>query len=686
VSDQKKFRITLWAINQTSGTSGGWRGDQKAVVFDASAIGVDEHANDVGSAFWTLDNKHPQIAEFVPLARHYEIARWSEIRSRWEFVGAGILNDYSVTEWETTFQGIDYKAVLNQIFTPLSGATTGDARPLHTLLKNGIDPLTTVFDLAVATATTALRYINTASFSVDGPFVNAYANDIRQITFEEAAAINQAYSTDNTGYDDYDPAPGVFENVAFRGDPFEEVRTYWTTPEIRLAWSAVWNGGAASTGFNPASLQWRVYAYPPTDQDQGAPPLAKAGIVGDFVLDPPFQTSTLMPNGTDLGTYGFRLFPQELEAAIMQLPDTSGITPDGKMPFEGNIAIEPYDNGGVLYWNSAALRNGISYGFQIYGAIHRTAATANIIYRSNAGTIMSSSDTASGQFGKPYQFTLGQGDENANNKITRIFSNSVTGTDSDYSRLRYSSMTVINPGSVATTHTTISAGEPVLDHIANICDLEMGAKTDGSKVIFGIKKPTAGATYDGTFQLNLSVSSAASTAMALRYPENIRSFSFTPGYSRVRNDIRVIPTTAYLAGSAGQNTGGVSLIGATAVDQSSISVNGRITLLAAKDNLLNAAAAQNEANRLLNTYKVANSKQVGIRAVLDGIDLWNGWDVGDSIRVTINQGLAVVDEPFVISGVRWFGEADGHERIELDLVQGSAFAAAYTAPPTTSVT
>jgi hypothetical protein len=182
------------------------------------------------------------------------------------------------------------------------------------------------------------------------------------------------------------------------------------------------------------------------------------------------------------------------------------------------------------------------------------------------------------------------------------------------------------------------------------------------------------------------VSSAASTAIALRYPENVRSFSFTPGYSRVRNDIKVIPTTGYLAGSAGQNTGGTSIVGATAIDQSSVSTNGRLTLLAAKDNLLNAAAAQNEANRLLNTYKVANSKQVGIRAVLDGIDLWNGWDVGDSIRVTINQGLAVVDEPFVISGVRWFGESDGHERIELDLVQGSAFAAAYTAPPTTSVT
>ena len=684
VSTAKKFRITLWEVDTTAGTTGGWRGTQKAVVFDATAIGVEEHANDVGSAFWTLRNDHPQIAEFVPLARHYEISRWSDARSRWEFVGAGMLNDYSVTEYETTFQGIDYKAVLNQIFTPLSGAKTGDARTLHSELKNGIDTLNTVFDFAIATSTASLRYINTTAFSITGPTVSAYANDIRQISYDEAAALSNVAPYFNTGYNDYDPTPGIFENVMWRNTA-NEYRTYWLTPEIRLSWSAVWNGGASSAGYNPASLQWRVYAYPPTDEDQGAPPLAKSGIIGDFNLDTAFQTSTSIPSGTSFGTSYFRIFPQELETEIKKLSDPAGLTPDGKAEFEGNISLEPYSHPTYQWNNSVALRNGISYGFQIYGAINRTATGQNLWYRSSAGTVMSSTVSTSSQFNKPYQLTLGEGNENANTKITRIFSNSITGTDSSYSRLRYSSVTVINSGSTATTHTTISAGEPVLDHIANICDLEMGAKTDGSKVVFGIKKPTAGATYDGTFQLNLSVSSTASTAMALRYPENIRSFSFTPGYSRVRNDIRVIPTTAYLAGASGQNTGGVSLIGATAVDQSSISVNGRITLLAAKDNLLDAAAAQNEANRLLNTYKVANSKQVGIRAVLDGIDMWNGWDVGDSIRVTINQGPAVVDEPFVISGVRWFGESDGHERIELDLVQGSAFAAAYTVPPTTTV-
>jgi hypothetical protein len=671
VSDQKKFRITLWAIDQTAGTSGGWRGEQKAVVFDASAIGVEEHANDVGSAFWTLDNKHPQIAEFIPLARHYEIARWSDARSRWEFVGAGILNDYSVTEWETTFQGIDYKAVLNQLYTPLSGMTTENASPLTTIIgSNGITNAASVpFKIEETAAGTIPRYFNTSAFDFeDSPVIYTYPGTLREVSASEATAL---LVEDNVG---------IYVNH-LSSDDSSDYR-YYETPKISIQWSAIWYGGTATSGFDQTGY-FRIYASPPAPRDSGSPGLSDIGLIGEFSDVFNFQgaSGNIIEQGVGWGPYVYYLYPQELKALV---EETEGVG-----SFDGKDYIEK--DSFNLDWSGnerdvACLRTGVSYSFQIYAAVERTATGLKIWYRSNAGAVMGSSETSSPQFGQPFQIALGQGSENANTKITRIFNNSVTSIDSDYSRLRYSSMAVINSGSTATTHTTITAGEPVLNHIASICDLEMGAKTDGSKVVFGINKPTGGATYDGTFQLNLSVSSSASTAMSLRYPENIRSFSFTPGYSRVRNDIKVIPSTGYLAGSSGQNSMGTSLIGATAVDQSSISVNGRITLLAAKDNLLNAAAAQNEANRLLNTYKVANSKQVGIRAVLDGIDLWNGWDVGDSIRVTINQGLAIVDEPFVISGVRWFGEADGHERIELDLVQGSAFAAAYTAPPTTSAT
>jgi hypothetical protein len=100
-------------------------------------------------------------------------------------------------------------------------------------------------------------------------------------------------------------------------------------------------------------------------------------------------------------------------------------------------------------------------------------------------------------------------------------------------------------------------------------------------------------------------------------------------------------------------------------------------LVVSKAGFVNAQGAQNEANRLLRNKKIENSKQVGLRVVTDGLDLWDGWDVGDSITVTIKHGLTDVSEPFVISGARWFGESNGVERLELDLVQGTYFASSF---------
>jgi hypothetical protein len=325
-----------------------------------------------------------------------------------------------------------------------------------------------------------------------------------------------------------------------------------------------------------------------------------------------------------------------------------------------------YTTGVLTGWS---LRKGLTYSFQIYGSIHRTDSGVSGV----AGGLPIWYATLNGQ--KTPEVTLGQGTENISVVANRVFNNA---KNINLSRIRYATLSV--SGSTQTTHITYSAGQPVVGYIGDLADIEMGAKTDGSKVIFGISKPTGTATYSGDFKLQMSVSSAASTAFALRYPENIRAFSFSPGFSKVRNDITIIPTERYLSGATAQGSEGAQIIGATASDSASLNLYGRLPLVAAQGGFVNAEAAQNQATRLLNSYKPANSKQVGLAVVVDGVDLWNGWDVGDSVRVTIKRGLVDVDEPFVIAGIRWFGESVGNERVELDLIQGSAFAAAFTAP------
>lgn len=620
-SSQPQFRITLWEVD----TSTRWRGAQKAVVYDAKAIAVEEHANDTGSAYWTLSNDHPQIAKFQPLQSHYEICRWSVKNSRWDFVAAGILNDYSTTEVETVFNGLDYKSVMNQIYSPIVNMTFATISPLSTALgvTGYTDAPDVPFRINSATATTALRYINTTALSISTISVTAYGgNNVEGPSYQAGYYINGDAAT-----------------------------SYWQTPAMKVSAKAIWNS-ATTTGFaNGTSLSVRVYASPPSNKDGGEPPLSNSGLVGDFEV-PGFGA---MSNGFTWNI-DFTLFTEEVKKAIIAAGQT----------FEGQDPLQAYD---IESSNPATpLRTGVTYALQIYAAVYRTTGNG-IWYRTQVGKSTGGTEDVA-----LAEVTLGQQKKDISQLVTEIFNNAKSATTQ--SRIKYANLSI--SGSTYTQHTTFSPGKPSLTYIADICDLEMGARGDGTKAIFNIVKPINGGTYSGDFKLSLQVSSAAlTTGPALRYPDNVKSYSFSPGYSRVANDITVIPSDRYLTGSSGQNSGGTNIVGGTAIDTATLSTWGTIPLVVSKAGFVNAQGAQNEANRLLRNKKIENSKQVGLRVVTDGLDLWDGWDVGDSITVTIKHGLTDVSEPFVISGARWFGESNGVERLELDLVQGTYFASSF---------
>ena len=113
---QSPFRITLWDMTG----AGRGRGTVKAVISDAKYIGCSSYLNEGGEAFFTLPYNHPQIAECLPLERHYRIDRWDEEDAVYRTIGTGILQDYQATDNETVFYGIDYMAALNQTLTDVS--------------------------------------------------------------------------------------------------------------------------------------------------------------------------------------------------------------------------------------------------------------------------------------------------------------------------------------------------------------------------------------------------------------------------------------------------------------------------------------------------------------------------------------------------------------------------------------
>ena len=118
---QSAFRISLW---DTTGTGRG-RGDLRATIKDAKYVGVSSYLNEGGEMFFTLPYNHPQIAECLPLERHYSVERFDEDDLIYRTIGNGILQDYVATDDEVVFYGIDYMTVLNQTITDPTAALGG---------------------------------------------------------------------------------------------------------------------------------------------------------------------------------------------------------------------------------------------------------------------------------------------------------------------------------------------------------------------------------------------------------------------------------------------------------------------------------------------------------------------------------------------------------------------------------
>jgi len=119
IANQTLYRVILWDMTSTKA-----RNNIRAVIHDAKNVGVSTYLNEGGEAFFTLPYNHPQIAECVPLERHYRVDRFDEEEGRYTTIGQGILEDYEATPDETVFYGLDYMMVLTKtITTPTTTAT-----------------------------------------------------------------------------------------------------------------------------------------------------------------------------------------------------------------------------------------------------------------------------------------------------------------------------------------------------------------------------------------------------------------------------------------------------------------------------------------------------------------------------------------------------------------------------------
>ena len=127
------YRVRLFSINLVSGRGPDTDNGVRAVIDDASDIGVSSYANDIGEMFFTLPMTHPQISECVPLERHYEVSR-RNAAGTYEVIHKGILEDYDATKDEVVFYGHDYLGFFTK--SVLTSTTSYTNTLIGTIINN----------------------------------------------------------------------------------------------------------------------------------------------------------------------------------------------------------------------------------------------------------------------------------------------------------------------------------------------------------------------------------------------------------------------------------------------------------------------------------------------------------------------------------------------------------------------
>ena len=238
-----------------------------------------------------------------------------------------------------------------------------------------------------------------------------------------------------------------------------------------------------------------------------------------------------------------------------------------------------------------------------------------------------------------------------------------------------------------------TTGENITDFLRNIGDKQMSANDDVSidgvnipgRMVFnfvGIRRSDGSAADGSKFYINPNI--VDQPALTLQYPGNIGSFRYNADGRRLRNYVRIIPSTAYISGGY-TNMSGVRLQGETQADLTSEEVYGLAPILTAQQGFIDKSDAEKAALRLLRQRKdfdVASTLTIGLER--DRLNPFKDFFLGDAVRVFVRRDnvnltnslyLDLLAGIYIIAGVTYKVGPDGAEDVILQLLNSKYFAA-----------
>ena len=645
-------RKNLIVIKSMSGTNFA-AGNVVTVIHDARDIGVQLAANSGGSFYFTLPLDHPAIPLIQPIQQHYFVQKWNESTSAYITIQGGIITDYDAGQFEVVISGVDYMTALNKYYTPVHGPTLGEkAIPNEdtTVLFTGITPKTII--AAAITKDTNKRDQTWANAVTDSGY--DLAGKIRAYS---GAPVNNA-TPDVAGADKLsivqEEVSGIKTGSIIISGSLYIGRSSSTNTFSDGKTGKEINGNFAVSGATSGTTVGRIgfvlYASP------GGPLL-------DY-----YQSVYIAAGSVDIGqansnpqTFSIKLRPVSHYDAADE--DHTGNTRTMSILTEGVT----YDFYAIPYYRGRFTPKTTTYTVFVDYSWGNSTGSNNTTYTAGltSDTIQNTANNLFVNTTDPLYSLDRSGDYTATPKLKPI--------------VNFMTVEHISGASSSTKHPFVSSGQGPVDLLRDLVDIEVGTRTDGSKIVFNFYGVPSGAADGTKLSINHLVSNTPQATFI--FPGSIKDFNITNKLSSKINSARIIPTTAFLIGATTDGAAGVKSKGVIK-NPSYSATDPALPLIIAQRGFISAQSASNFAQGIINDYGTDDrirDVRVSLRTEQYGpIGMPGTPKLGETVRVVINrQGSNVassqVVETYNVNGMQWHINPDGHEDLMLDLIKPSMF-------------
>jgi len=693
-------------------------GNIVCIIPDPRNLGVALYANDTGGVYFTLPVDHPALPLIQPLKQHYQVQRLDG--TSYVTIAGGIVTDYDAANNEVVINGADYMTALDKYYTPINGPQVGDkaipssdttslggGRTPKSLISDAVDKdrdrSENSYSVAVADSTEPkLGHIEIFESTAAGAPVDTLFSEYETDSGNKTGVISLSgkiviYKNSNTvKWIDGELGKELNGNftisdagVLFYAEPGGPLYNY-TRSDID-------NTGTADTSFS-FDIKFRPVSKFNSSNENNGPTtgttrmasILTEGVSYEFYAIP-WYTATVTPTTGSSYTQTF----WGKQTGRLKVQYTSGLVTDTLSNAFSNAISNASSPLYVLdrkndYPSSSSLCPNIS--IETDNSISYTVyrCTDNItIYAGDTFTVTGAS---SGLNGNKTALRVTRA-YLSDTSLTEIWvARSTNDTISNDPDCRVSkSNTVLNPIVKFTTleqvntptiqpkHPYITAGQGPVDFLRQLSEIEMGTRTDKSKVVFNYYG-VPGATVTGTkLIVNHRVSSTPQAL--LMYPGNIKDFNVVSKRSSKVNSVRVIASTPFLLGASTEGASGAKSKGVVRVGKYNDG-DPALPVVVAQDGFISSESAANYGLGILNDFNLDSDVtmiQVSLRSEAFGpIGVSGTPKLGESVKVVINRKSSNVqsdriEDIYNIGGMEWFMDVDGHERLYLDLVKPSKF-------------